>query len=189
MPTRLGATQEREIHRVVERTIRALGLTCSCFHCELKVGPEGIFVIEIAARRGADNISDFLDKVMGVNIYEEGVRLAIGEQRIYENPRPLGCMKMRYFLPEHSGTLTRIEGDDTVRQDPRVSELDLEFGPGDAILAPPDGYEFLGYLSVFGATPEAAHAAMEELYPRVQFHIDPALAEKKQNSSTELQAR
>lgn len=173
MPTRLGAAREREIQAVVEQAVHAVGLVNACFHCELKVGPKGIFVLEIAARRGADNISDFLRRVMKVDIYLEGACLAAGEHRAYPSATPHGAMKMRYFLPSATGTLAAIEGEDTVRHDPRVSELVLEFAPGDHILTPPDGFEFLGYLSVLGSTPEKAEATLEELYPQVQFHITP----------------
>ena len=188
MPTRLGPATEAQIKQVVVQAVQALGLQRSCFHCELKVGPEGIFVLELAARRGADNISDFLQKVLGVDIYEEGVRLAVGEDRTRADLPPRGSMKMRYFLPEISGTLLKVEGARAMQEDPRVSELELEFAPGDEILTPPDGFEFLGYLSVFGPTPEAAAATLEELYPRVRFHIAPT-ASPTENPALELQAR
>ncbi len=175
MPTRLGPEREHEIQQVVTQAVRAIGLERSCFHCEVKVNPEGVFVLEIAARRGADNISDFLQQVLGIDIYEEGVRLACGETRFYPDPRPRCCMKMRYFLPPASGKLEAIEGIEMVSRDPRVSELEFEVAPGDQVLTPPEGYEFLGYLSVRGATPEEAEAALEELYSRIQFHIAPAL--------------
>lgn len=180
MPTRLGPAKEAEIEAVVARAVRALGLERSCFHCEVKVNPEGVFVLEVAARRGADNIADFLQQVMGVDIYEEGLRLACGETRYLPDLQPRCCMKMRYFLPPSSGTLEAIEGIEVVSRDTRVSELEFEVSPGDAVLTPPDGYEFLGYISVRGTTPAETEAALEELYPRVQFHIapasDPALA-------------
>lgn len=172
MPTRLGDTTETRIKDTVEKAVHALGLTNSCFHCELKINEQGIFVIEIAARRGADNITDFLKRVMHIDIYEEGLRIATGESRVYANRPYQGAMHMRYFLPETSGTLIAISGEETVRQDPRVSELHFEFSPGDALLAPPQGYEFLGYISVFGNTLQEATQNLEELYTQIQFHID-----------------
>ncbi|MBI2501875.1 MAG: ATP-grasp domain-containing protein [Candidatus Latescibacteria bacterium] len=174
MPTRLGPEREEEIEQVVTRAVRALGLQRSCFHCEVKVNPEGVFVLEVAARRGADNIADFLQQVMGIDIYEEGLRLACGQTRFYPDLRPRCCMRMRYFLPPASGTLEAIEGIEAVSRDPRVSELEFEVSPGDSVLTPPEGFEFLGYLSVRGATPEEAEAALEELYTRIHFHIAPA---------------
>ena len=173
MPTRLGSATEDRIKETVNQAVQALGLTNSCFHCELKISEQGIFVIEIAARRGADNITDFLKRVMHIDIYEEGLRLATGETRTYINHPYQGAMHMRYFLPDVSGTLVAISGDEKVKQDPRVSELHFEFAPGDALLAPPHGYEFLGYLSVFGKTLTEANNTLEELYPQIQFHIAP----------------
>jgi biotin carboxylase len=176
MPTRLGPEREQEIQEVVARAVCALGLERCCFHCEVKVNAEGVFVLEIAARRGADNIADFLQQVMGIDIYEEGVRLACGEQRFYPDLQPRCSMKMRYFLPPASGKLEAIEGIEMVSRDPRLSELEFEVSPGDPVLTPPEGYEFLGYLSVRGATAEDAEAALEELYSRIHFHITPAAA-------------
>lgn len=173
MPTRFGPEHEAKIQRAVTQAVAALGLTHCCFHCELKVDADAIVVLEIAARRGADNISDFLKRVMGVNIYEEGVRIATGEPRSYCNLPYLGCMKMRYFLPETSGTLIGVIDTDMVMADSRVSELVFEFEPGDEVLAPPKGYEFLGYLSVFEETPEMADAALEALYRQIRFVIEP----------------
>lgn len=174
MPTRMGSAREAEIQAVVERTVRALGLTDSCFHCELKIDDGAIYVLEIAARRGADNISDFLARAVGVDIYEEGVRLACGEQRIYDRLPYRGAMKMRYFIPDRAGVLQTIEGIEAVRQDPRVCELNLELEPGDPVVVPPEGFEFLGYMSVFAPTLAEADAALEELYSRVRFRIGPA---------------
>lgn len=173
MPTRLGPAREAEIRDVVERAVRALGLTRSCFHCELKVEPGRIAVLEIAARRGADNISDYLHKLQGIDIYEEGARLATGERRVYPELPYRGAMKMRYFIPEITGTLIAVEGVEELLEDPRVSEVDLEFAPGELILTPPDGFEFLGYMSVLAPTLEEADDALEELYPQVRFHIAP----------------
>lgn len=173
MPTRLGPAREAEIRAVVRRAVLALGLRRCCFHCELKVTEAEIAVLEIAARRGADNIADFLERVIGVDIYAEGARLAAGDRSVPGDPPSQCAMKMRYFLPDRSGILTAIEGVDEVRRDPRVSELVLEFGPGDQVLTPPRGFEFLGYLSVTGSDLPQAEAALEELYGRVRFQIRP----------------
>jgi biotin carboxylase len=172
MPSHLGDEAEDRIRATVRQAVRALGLTDSCFHCELKINEKGIFVIEIAARRGADNITDFLKRVMGVNIYEEGLRIATGERRFYGDQPYQGAMHMRYFLPESSGNLLAIHGIESVRTDPRLCELHFEFSPGATVLAPPHGYEFLGYLSVFGRTLPDAHEALEKLYPQIKFEID-----------------
>lgn len=171
MPTRLGAAAEAEIAATAARAVEALGLRNCCFHCEMKVEDGAIAVLELAARRGADNIADFVRRLYGVDVYEEGVLLAVGEGRSHSDPQPRGAMKMRYFLPETAGELAAIEGVESVRADPRVSELELEFAPGDRILMPPDGYEFLGYVSVFAASPEAADVALEEVYGQVRFLI------------------
>lgn len=173
MPTRLGTDTESRIKKTVEQAVHALGLTNSCFHCELKINEQGIFVIEIAARRGADNITDFLKRVMHIDIYEEGLYISTGELRVYTDRPYQGAMHMRYFLPETSGTLIAIVGEEALRKDPRVSELYFEFSPGDALLAPPLGYEFLGYISVFGQTLKEATHTLEELYSQIQFLIAP----------------
>ena len=171
MPTRLGPAAEDRIAAVAARAVRALGLRNCCFHCEMKVQDDAIAVLELAARRGADNIADFVRRLYDVDVYEEGVRLAVGERRSRGDLRPRGAMKMRYFLPQTAGELVAIDGLDEVRADPRVSELELEFAPGDQILMPPDGYEFLGYISVHADTPGAADIALEEVYDRVRFLI------------------
>ena len=175
MPTRLGVAAEDQIKRAATRAVQALGLSHGCFHCELKVNDRTITVLELAARRGADNIADFLQRVHGVDIYEQGVRIAAGKRRVPADPRPRGAMKMRYFLPEAAGDLVAVQGAEEVRRDPRVSELELDCAPGDPILMPPDGYEFLGYLSVFGHSATAAAEALEELYPKIRFLVTPGL--------------
>ncbi len=174
LPTRLGPQREQEICAVVRQAVAALGLRRGCFHCELKVTATAIAVIEVAARRGADNIADFLDRAMGVDIYLEGARLAVGGAATPGDRRPQRAMKMRYFLPPQSGILRAVSGAEQVRHDPRVSELVLDAVPGDSVLTPPDGFEFLGYVSVHGPTPLDAGRALEEVYAQIRFHIDPA---------------
>jgi biotin carboxylase len=174
LPTRLGLQREQEICAVVRQAVAALGLRRGCFHCELKVTPTAIAVIEIAARRGADNIADFLDRAMGVDIYLEGARLAVGDLATPGDPRPRAAMKMRYFLPPQSGILRAVTGAERVRADARVGELVLDVAPGDLVLTPPEGFEFLGYVSVHGPTPQDADRALEEVYAQIRFHIDAA---------------
>ncbi len=176
MPTRLGEARERQIMQMAARAVRALGLTRSCFHCELKVGDGEPVVLELAARRGADNIADFLARLQGVDIYEEGARLAIGEHRHHPPRGARGAMKMRYYVPQEDGVYEGVEGVEALRADPRVSEIDIEFEPGDAVVTPPAGFEFFGYLSVWGPTLAAAEATLEELHPRLRFRVRPAAA-------------
>jgi biotin carboxylase len=172
MPTRLGIANEEAIQDAVERAVKALELSACCFHCELKVDGEQIVVLEIAARRGADNIADFLHKLQGIDIYEQGARIACGERLYYPRRPANGAMKMRYFLPENSGQIRQIEGLEAIGKDGRLSEIQLDFAPGDHVLTPPDGFEFLGYMSVHTADPTSADSALEELYSQVRFLIE-----------------
>ena len=171
IPARRPVTETRSIEATARRAVEALGLRNGPFHCELKVSSAGIQVIEVAARRGADNIGDFLQQVFGVDIYEEAVRIACGQDRYRPQPVARRHMKMRYFLPQVAGRLVAVDGLDEVRQDPRVSELVMEFQPGDDILVPPDGFEFLGYVSVAGASAEDTDAALEQVYEKVRFVV------------------
>ena len=174
MPTRFGRAMDKQIQDVAARAARAIGLTCSGFHCELKVAGEQITVIEIAARRGADNVADFVFNTSAVDVYEEAARLACGEHRVHPAASAKCAMGMRYFLPSSSGRLDRVEGLQLTRQDHRVSELVIDFEPGALVEAPPDGYEFLGYLSVKGKTRDEVERSLDELCDRVRFHIVPA---------------
>lgn len=172
MPTRLGTACEEAIQDAVARAVTALKLSACCFHCELKVDGDQIVVLEIAARRGADNIADFLHKLQGIDIYEQGAHIACGETPYYPRREARGAMKMRYFLPDRSGKICHIDGLETVKKDARLSELQLDFACGDHVLTPPDGFEFLGYLSVHTADPTSAASALEELYWQVRFLIE-----------------
>ena len=178
MPTRFGAAKEEEIEIVAARATRALGLRSGGFHCELKVSAEHITVIEVAARRGADNVSDFVLKTTGVDVYAEAARLACGEHREHASAAPNCAMGMRYFLPPSSGRLERVDGLEVIRDDPRVSELVIEFESGALVAAPPDGYEFLGYLSVTASDRDDAARVLDELCAEVKFHIVPPTAAK-----------
>lgn len=171
MPSRRSTRDEAAIEAVTRQAVTAIGLRNGPFHCELKVSDEGIHVIELAARRGADNIADFLQRVMGVDIYEEAVRIACGEARGRARLTPHRHMKMRYFLPQKAGQLVAIGGAEQVRQHPGVSELVLDVEPGDSVLVPPAGFEFLGYVSVAAPTAAAADELLDEVYRQVQFHV------------------
>jgi hypothetical protein len=67
---------------------------------------------------------------------------------------------------------------EVLRDDPRVSELVIEFESGALVAAPPDGYEFLGYLSVTAADRDGAARVLDELCAEVKFHIVPPTAAK-----------
>ena len=76
-------------------------------------------------------------------------------------------------MQDQKEVVEAVHGLEEVGSDPRVSELELEFEPGDEILVPPEGFEFLGYVSVHAGTPTEAAEALEEVYGRVRFDVRP----------------
>jgi hypothetical protein len=78
---------------------------------------------------------------------------------------------MRFFLPDKDGTVNAIAIDPGIMEAPFPGELAVQVHPAHRVAPPPDSFEYMGYVSAHGKTPEEAWSYLETAYHAVSFDI------------------
>ena len=169
IPTRLSQSQQMELVTMAEEMLERLGVEHGCIHFEAKYGSRGPMPIEINLRMGGDEVYDFVKTAWGVDLVENAVRIALGVyvRRISKPERPKKFISGKYFLPPHSGVLTSLALPEKVKD----GELKFFKQVGDAVLAPPLGYEYLGWTYAIADTLGEAEERVERLLESVDIEI------------------
>jgi biotin carboxylase len=171
-PPSLPADIERDVIDAVERGARALGLRHGPVHAECRVGPDGIFVLEIAARPMGGLCSRVLRfGTDGAPLEEILIRHALGEDVTGYTREDRAAGVMMIPIPGR-GVLKQVEGIDRARAVPGVEEIQITAKP-DQVLEPlPEAASYLGFIFARARHPAAAEAALREAHSLLRFVID-----------------
>lgn len=149
--TQPGAVQN-ELSRVVKLGVEGLGLSHGPIHAEARIDPGGrVYLLEIAARSIGGLCSRSLHfGLNGAGLEEQILAGALGlPLTTARQPRPSGVM----MLPvERSGRLEAVDGVETVRHLPGITEVDITIPPGTEVAPLPEGDRYLGFIFGIGAT-------------------------------------
>ena len=158
------------IKKVNEDAINALGITDSCTHCEIFLSPEGPKVCEIACRMGGDNISDSVLQTGGTNLCLEASNIALGRP-VTVGDKILSYTAMEYILPKKKGMVKGVIVPEDIKNSKNITEIFIHscVGDKDFIFAPPpEGFDYVLYLSSKGSTREEAQAVLREAVAGIQ---------------------
>ena len=172
-PSRLAAATQEGIVAETTRAVAALGLHDGPVHAELRVNDRGPWVIELAARSIGGLCSRVLRFGAGVRLEELILSHALGLpiESLEREQRPAGVM----MIPTpKAGVLRAVHGLDEARGVAGIEEVTISIAIGRAVIPPPEGYRYLGFLFARADTPEAAEAALREAHARLDFDIEPA---------------
>lgn len=163
IPSRLSPPQQEELVAMAEEMLERLGVENGCIHFEAKYGSRGPMPIEINLRMGGDEVYDFVRLAWGVDLVQNAAKIATGEyiQPIQKPETPKKYVSGKYFLPKHSGVLASLSLPEKVEN----GEIAFFKRVGDAVLAPPQGYEYLGWVysaaDTLGEAEERVERTME----------------------------
>jgi biotin carboxylase len=174
-PSGLDDDGERGAAATIERACRALGLRHGPIHAEFRVGPQGTFVIEIAARP----IGGLCSRVLrfgagGVPLEEVLLRHATGEAigQVEREARAAGVMMIP--IPT-AGVLKGVKGQAEASAVRGVEAIHITAKP-DQVLEPlPEAGSYLGFIFARGGSARDVDAALREAHARLRFVIQSAI--------------
>jgi biotin carboxylase len=164
-PSRFPEATQAAIRKMVIDGVRALGLTNSGIHAEVKITPDGPRIVEIGARMGGDCIHALVLRVYGTDLAEQNIRVALGQPAAAAAP-PSGCALSTTLVPEQPGRVL-VPSHIPVRRSPHLIEVVLTKQTGDVVAVPPDGYDNLAWISVWGRTHAEAQRRLEQRTARL----------------------
>jgi len=163
----------------IQRGASALGLTDGPVHAECRVGPRGVFVLEVAARPIGGLCSKVLRLARGgesglVALEEVLLRHACGEDvsSYAREPRAAGVMMIP--IPKR-GFFKRVEGIADAAAVPLVEEVRITAKPDQLIEPLPEAAGYLGFIFARGDSRDDVIGALRSAHARLAFVIDPAL--------------
>lgn len=143
---------------LARRVVAATRVDTALVHLEVKVGPAGAAVIELAARGAGDHILDATRAALGVDLYDAGVALAAGDEPVL-TPAADGAAVV-WFPTAPPGRVTDVRGLEDVRRLPGVLAAHLEVSVGDPVPALRSSTDRIGSVLVRGRSAAAAEATL-----------------------------
>lgn len=169
IPSRLSRTQQEDLVAMAEEMLERLGVVNGCIHFEAKYSSRGPVPIEINLRMGGDEVYDFIRIAWGVDLVENAAKIAIGEyiHPITKPETPKKFVSGQYFLPPYSGVLASLSLPEKVEN----GEIAFFKRVGDAVLAPPQGYEYMGWAYAIADTLGEAEERVERIMSKTQMEV------------------
>ncbi len=169
IPSRLSPSQQAELVDLAEEILERMGVENGCIHFEAKYGSRGAMPIEVNLRMGGDEVYYFVKTAWGVDLIENAARIMTGQyiRPIIKPERPKKYVSGKYFLPEYTGVLASLALPKTVES----GELQFFKKVGDAILAPPHGYDYLGWAYAVADTLGEAEERIDRIMGSVEIEV------------------
>ena len=178
-PSRLAASQQREIERCAADAVRALGLSQGPVHAEFRVNDEGVWPLEVAPRpigglcaRALRFAPDAASQTIGLE--ELLLRHSLGLPGS-DWPREQAASGVMMIPVPKSGVLEKIEGEDAARSVPGITALEITARLHDYIAAWPEGSSYLGFLFATGNTADEVEQAIRTAHADLRFELTPRL--------------
>jgi len=174
-PARLAEGTRAKAVKIAEASLIALGVQESLGHIEMKISPEGPYLIDIASRMGGDYLYRWVREIWDIDLVAHGLKIATGQPVDLEWVKyrePQCHLFGRYLIPERSGVVTRQRGlSDSKHGD--VFELHIAKEIGDTVLVPPEGFENMGWVVGKGKTAREAEEQVNDFLKHVDFEVVP----------------
>jgi biotin carboxylase len=158
----------------VQRAVDALGLGTGSVHAECRVGPDGIFILEVAARP----IGGLCSKVLrftssdssDASLEEVLLRHAAGEDvsRFEREIRASGVMMIP--IPRR-GSLKRVQGVDAARAIDGIEEVRITAKPDQLVEPLPEAGSYLGFIFARGNSSSGVVNNLKAAHAQLQFDI------------------
>jgi len=169
-PSRAPEATQEAVRACAAAAAAALGLREGPVHVELRLGPAGPVLLEIAARSIGGLCSRTLSFGTGMSLEEIILRhaLALPIASLERERRAAGVMMIP--IPR-GGVLRGVDGLDAARAVPDVEDVTISMHRGDVVVLLPEGARYLGFIFSRAATPAAAEVALRAAHRALAFDI------------------
>jgi D-alanine-D-alanine ligase len=173
IPSVLSEKRQEELFELAEETLEKLGIQNGCIHFEAKSSKDEAVPIEINLRMGGDEVYSIVKGVWGVDLVENAARVALGSyiKKIKCPEQSKKFIMGQYFLSDYSGILSKLDINEKIKKKKYIEDMQLFKKIGEAILVPPEGFEYLGWITVSGRTLMDARNNMNEVLEYVNFDV------------------
>jgi formate-dependent phosphoribosylglycinamide formyltransferase (GAR transformylase) len=170
-PSRHSAAVQDEIADVTRSAAHALGLVSGPLHAEVRIGSDGVVLIEIAARSIGGLCGRSLSfGLLGESLESLILRSALGLPGSGLDRAAAATGVLMLPIPR-SGTLDAIEGVTDALAVVGVIDFSQTIHNGGNVVPLPEGDRYLGFLFAEGLTPDDVEVALREAHSRLRIRI------------------
>jgi len=192
IPSTLPEKSQQELLDLAEETLEKLGVQNGCIHFEAKSSSQKAVPLEVNLRMGGDYVYSYIKDAWDIDMIEMTVKIALGMYVKIEKPN---LLPKKHLIgwdlhPNHSGILVQLDIERQAKENKHLEEMHLFKKIGDPILVPPDGYDYLGWLTVSGQNLIDAQDNLKDILDGINYRVvkfDPASSlgktERKHNHS------
>jgi len=172
IPSRLPVDEQDDLYAMAVKVLKEFSVTDGCIHFEAKSTKEGAVPIEVNLRMGGDEVRDFVLGAWGIDLIEQAIKIALGEDvKVIKSSQAKQCFAGFDLMSDHSGVVKRLHVDERIHQKSYLQKLEFFKKEGDTLLVPPDGYEYLGFVTVSGDTEYEAKQNLQEALGLINYEI------------------
>lgn len=165
-------TQQRVLDTLVA-ACGAYGLREGPVHAELRLGPAGPVILEVAARTIGGQCGRLLQFGTGCGLEDLVLAQAMGRPLPME---PLSGGAGVLMIPiSEAGILRRVEGVLAAQKVPFVEDVEISIREGYRLVPLPEGESYLGFIFARAPTPAQAEAALREAHACLKVVVMPDL--------------
>lgn len=158
---------------VAEAAVRALGIENGPSYTQLRIGPDGPQVIEVAARLGGGHDAELAKLALGVDLNGLALQAALGESiwsaALRAEPQVGGAVS-RFLVPPE-GVLEEVEGADEARAVDGVQDVRIYREPGHLFGEFRRGADRAGAVLAVGDSREEALERSDEAARLIRFKV------------------
>jgi hypothetical protein len=171
-PSRHASSVRDEVVAVVEGAASALGLVSGPVHAEVRIGPRGAVLIEVAARPIGGLCGRALSfGLLGESLESVIIRSALGMPGSGLDSAAAATGVLMIPIPA-AGTLVGIGGVDRALAVEGITEYDQTIADGRPVQPLPEGSRYLGFLFATGASPDDVERSLRSAHSRLIIDID-----------------
>ncbi len=173
-PPRLEPAAHRAVVETAERAVAAVGLRHGPVHAEVRVNPDGVWMLEMAARPIGGLCARALRFQGGVSLEEFLLRHALGEDVSGLQREDCASGVMMIPIPR-AGVLEGVDHLDAALSVPGIESAEITAQPGERLVPLPEGSSYLGFLFARARTPDEVERALRQAHSKLRFRIRAAL--------------
>ncbi|MGI8606307.1 MAG: ATP-grasp domain-containing protein [Gaiellaceae bacterium] len=153
---------------VARAAAEAAGVREGPTYTQLRVGPDGPRVLELAARLGGGHDAELCRAALGVDLNGLALAAALGEPAEVPPPNPAGGACVRFLVPPE-GILRAVDGLDEAAAVDGILEIGVYREPGWAYGAFRDGSDRAGFVLARGESRDDALERADRAAQRIRF--------------------
>jgi biotin carboxylase len=177
-PSREAFATQQAIIATSARAARAMGLFHGPIHAEMRVNPQGVYMLEIGARPIGGlcaRVLRFNTSVGLVTLEELLILQAIGALPPDCTPADAAAGVMMIPIPR-AGIFQSVRGLDSARAIAGIEDIIITVKPGEHLVPLPEGASYAGFLFARGSTPAMVENSLRQAHGELRFDILSALA-------------